>query len=552
MTIPSVAALHRLTAAWQNAPRIVTVSRKPNPSLLPQFFGERAVHNLVADEDGVVLHSPGGERAFADLAQAVAAIVAEAGDALIARFIDPATLRLVRETAPALLAAAAVVLLKYKDEAAQDHAAALLARAGFVHRLESAQPPMLVLARAPIAFDPAPDYTAAARARINTLVLLDNNLTGERGHYHSIATRISGGAQQAGVRVIWAANARLDPALAPKGVEVVPAFATSIFDLPRGEQASGDLSGEIVAGWRRVAAEYDSPTTHYLVPTADGHFIRATDALLAGGGVKGVIHLATPYETRHMAGRHGGRELDWHLRRIADHPAFGARVFLWSETAALGAVLADRLARAVPTLPLPTPPWAMEIDQPSADAPFTIAFLGEARLDKGALELPEIAAALLAGGPVRVVIQHVPPFGGFDDALADAFAQLAAMPGVELVAGAMSDAAYRALLARAHAVLLPYRTENYALRGSGVMIEALAAGRIILASEGTVAREFVEEGAVHLCRDPAGWTEAMRRILADREATQLRAFRRGRRFAKRYAPRAYIDRLAARTEFASG
>lgn len=555
MTIPTVAALHRLTATWEHAPRIVTVSRKPNPALLPQFFGEQAVHNLVADEDSVVLRSPTGERSFADLPAAADAIVAEAGDALIVRFIDPATLRLVRETAPDLLKGAAAAILKYKDETAQDHAAGLLTRAGFAHQLVSTQPPLLILARAPIVFDAAPDYALAQRTRINTLVVLDNNLTGERGHYHSIATRIAQGAVQAGAKVVWAANARLDRALAPKGVEVEPAFATTIFDLPREEQASADLSAEIVAGWRDVAARHDSPTTHYVVPTTDGHFLRAVDALLADGGLKGVIHLSTPYETRHMAARHAGRELDWHLARIAAHPAFGRRVFLWSETVALGVVLGDRLGRPVPALPLPTPPWAMEIDMATAGDPFTIVFLGEARLDKGALELPEIAAALLAGGAtgaVRVVVQRVAPFGGFDEALEDAFARLAAIPGVEIVEGALSDAGYRALLARAHAVLLPYRAENYLLRGSGVMIEALAAGRVLLTTDGTVAREYADEGAIHFCRTDDDWTIAVRRILADREATQLRAFRRGRRFAKRYAARSYIDRLAARTEFAAG
>lgn len=554
MTVAIVAALHRLTAGWLSAPRIVTVTRRLNPALLPQLFGALAVHNLVAAEDGVVLLGPEGERRFDGLAQAAAAIVAEAGDGLIVRFIDPATLRLVRETAPALLDSAAAAMLKYKDDAAQDHAAALLTRAGFAHRLVSVQPPMLVLARTAIAFDPAPDYALAARCRINTLVLLDNNLTGERGHYLSIATRISQGAIQAGAKVVWAAHRRLDPALAPRGVAVAPVFATSLFDLAREAQSSTDLSGEVLAGWRAVVADHDSPTTHYLASTTDGHVIRAADALLADG-VKGVIHLATPYETKGMPGRHAGRELDWHLARIAAHPAFGRRLFLWSETSALGAVHADRLGRAVPTLPLPAPPWAPDLDPPPAGGPFTIVFLGEARPEKGALDLPEIAVALLAGGApggVRVVIQQGAVFGGGDDALADAFARLAATSGVEIVTGAVSDADYRALIARAHAVLLPYRAESYALRGSGVMVEALAAGRIVLASEGTIAREYADEGVLHFCRTADDWTDAVRRILADRDAQQLRAARRGRRFAKRRSPRSTIDRLAARTEFALG
>lgn len=549
MTTPIIAAVHRLTAGWVDAPRIVTVSRKPAAALLAQFFGDVAVHNLVIAEDGVTLD---GAR-FAAVAEAGEAIVAATGSGLMLRFIDPATLRIIAAEAPALIDAAQAIWLQLRDEAALARSVREMAARGFEHAIVSEAPPATLVARGAVAYDAPPDHGTAARTRINTLVILDNNLTGERGHYLPVAARISTGAAQAGAKVVWAANRRMDPALAPKGVVVERVFDTSIFDIPREAQATTDLSEEIAAGWRTVIAAQDSRTTHYLVPTTDGHFLRAVARLLDGGAPRGTIHLATPYETRHMPARHAGRELDHVLARLASAPEFGRRLFLWAETRALADLLAARLGAPVHALPLPAPAWAPETP-PTPRTPFRIVFLGEARLDKGALELPEIAAALLAGAPegaVRIAIQHEAPFGGFGDALDETFARLAAMPGVDLIPGTLDDAGYRAAMLDADAVLLPYRAENYAFRGSGILTEALAAGRIVLSTRGTIAAEFVDEGYVMLCAEPADWTAAMRTILADPDAARLSAWRRGRRFAKRNAPRAYVDRLAARAEFAA-
>ena len=176
---------------------------------------------------------------------------------------------------------------------------------------------------------------------------------------------------------------------------------------------------------------------------------------------------------------------------------------------------------------------------------------GEARGAKGPLELPAILAAISAAvppGAVRMLIQRAPPFGGISDALQQALDAIAAVPGVETIDTPLDDAAYRRLVVESDAVLLPYRPENYAVKGSGILVEALAAGRIVLGTAGTIVEEFADEGVVMPCRAPEDWAAAVRAILADRDAVQRRALRLGRRFARRNAPRAYVDRLAARVE----
>lgn len=542
-----------MTANWRSAPRIVTITRKPAAALLVQVFGEGAVHNLILD-DGVVLRSPGAERRFPHVRDAAAAITEAAGDGLMLRFVDPATIRMIETEAPDLIDAARAIWLQLRDAEAGEMARRRLAQRGFVHRLSSTLPPAEIVARVAIAHDPVPDYALARRRRLNTLVLLDNNLTGERGHYLPVAQRITAGALQAGARVVWAANRRLDPTEVPKGVEVEGVFETSVFDLSVAEQQVTDLAPEIAAGWGAVIEKYDAPTTHYLVQTTDGHFVRALDGMISERTVRGVVHLATPYETRHMPARQSGRELDWYLARLGAHPSFGERLFLWAETAALASLLSARLGKAVHALPLPAPTWTPEGVEDRA-GPLTLAFVGEARLDKGPIELPAILSAIAAAvppGSVRLLVQRVAPFGGASEALQAALDAVAAVPMVETVDEMLDDAAYRRLVVESDVILLPYRPENYAVRGSGIIAEALAAGRIILGSAGTIVEEFADEGVVIACRTPEDWARAVQDILADRTALQRRALRLGRRYAKRNAPRAYVDRLAARTEFAVG
>lgn len=552
MTTPGIAAVHRMTADWQAPPRIVTVTRKPAAALLAQVFGEAAVHNLILDEGAIVLRSLGGEDSFEHLPAAATAIVAASGDGLTLRFVDPATVRMVELEAPELLDTARAIWLQLRDAEAAEMVRRRMVQRGFTHRLTSELPPAEILARVPIAHDPAPDYTRVRRRRLNTLVLLDNNLTGERGHYLPVAQRITAGALQAGARVVWAANRRLDRASAPKGVEVEGVFTTSVFDLPVAEQQAADLSPEIAEGWRAVIEKYDAPTTHYLVQTTDGHFVRALDAMLAEAPPRGVVHLSTPYETRHMPARQAGRELDWHLARLGAHTAYGDRLFLWAETGALAGLLSSRLGKQVSALPLPAPAWAPEAVNEEA-GPLSIAFVGEARLDKGPLELPAILAAIadaVPPGSVRLIVQRVPPFGGASETLQHALEAIGEIPMVETIDQTLDDDAYRRLVVGSDVILLPYRPENYAVRGSGIMAEALAAGRIILGSAGTIIEEFADDGVVIACRTPEDWARAICAVLDDRAELQRRALRLGRRYAKRNAPRAYVDRLAARTEFA--
>jgi glycosyltransferase involved in cell wall biosynthesis len=127
---------------------------------------------------------------------------------------------------------------------------------------------------------------------------------------------------------------------------------------------------------------------------------------------------------------------------------------------------------------------------------------------------------------------------------------LSAMPGVRLVEGALSDDHYEDVLTQSFALLLPYRSDYYRARGSGILVEALSYGKVVLGSACTMIEEFLEDGVVLLCGEPAQWGAAARSLVAAQEEQSRAAEQLGVRFRGRFSARVYVERLALRSEFA--
>ncbi|WP_404710956.1 hypothetical protein [Sphingomonas sp. MMS24-J13] len=552
MSSPLVAALTRLSAAWRDHPVIVTVSRNPVEELFAHVFGAaRAFNLLVAVDRSAILHSAASGAIAGPLPLAV--LGNELGESVILRVVDPAALAMVESECPALIERCQAVWLEMG--LAQDIASSRVALEahGFRHALAVAPHPGTLLGRATIPREPAPDYSGRARGQLRKLILLDNNLTGDRGHYLSVATRIAAGARDAGVDMVWATHTRFDPAAAPEDVKVEPVFPRSIFDVALENHELTDFSGEILTGWRQLVESHSEPTTHFIVPTLDGHFVRAAHRLMREDlGLPGVIHLCTPYETRHMPARNAGREVDWYLREMTQMAAFGSRLFLWTETEALASLYRARLSGDIRSLPLPAAALPQETSAAKADGPIICTFIGEARVDKGFLALPAIAEAMLgacAAGEIEIRVLHSEPFGGFSAEMKLARTELSSRSGIVLREGMLSDHAYLQALLESDAVLLPYHTDYYRARGSGILTEALSCGRIVVGSAATVVEEYRDDGTVFLCRTPSDWAAAAQAIVHNAVAFRSAAESRAALFRARFAPRSFIDRLAFRARF---
>ncbi len=113
----------------------------------------------------------------------------------------------------------------------------------------------------------------------------------------------------------------------------------------------------------------------------------------------------------------------------------------------------------------------------AAQGGFVVAVLGAGRADKAFDMLPAIVAATRVLDPaVQFRIQRP----GARARLGRYVNQLEREQSVALLPAVLDDDAYEAELARAHIVLLAYDPQRYARRGSGVLIDALVAGRPVV------------------------------------------------------------------------
>jgi glycosyltransferase involved in cell wall biosynthesis len=140
---------------------------------------------------------------------------------------------------------------------------------------------------------------------------------------------------------------------------------------------------------------------------------------------------------------------------------------------------------------------------PRAPGPLRIVYLGDARDEKGFHLLADLVDALAGKffpqGRARFILQGNISVAGDNPVLSHARRRLAAYPGeqVALITEQLDLAAFHDLVRSADIVLLPYDATAYARRSSGILVQALAAGRVVVVPAQTwLARQAEAGGSV--------------------------------------------------------
>jgi glycosyltransferase involved in cell wall biosynthesis len=264
------------------------------------------------------------------------------------------------------------------------------------------------------------------------------------------------------------------------------------------------------------------------------------------------IHIF-PRGARHEAGLFpAARELQAALRQLRA-AAGDTALRLYTDTELLTAQYRALAAGEFSTLPIPVDP----VYRPAADdaghgpaRPLRFAYVGDARVEKGYPQLPAMIrplwADLVAPGMVQFVIQsNCRNARGERGALA-ARRELAEFPApqVRLLTEPLDTAAYRALVLESDALLLPYEPDSYEARSSGILSEALAAGKPVIVPQGTwMARQVPAEVGVVYPPGPAGMAEAVRRMAARYENFQAAARAFSAEWSQRHDPRRLVALL---------
>jgi hypothetical protein len=158
----------------------------------------------------------------------------------------------------------------------------------------------------------------------------------------------------------------------------------------------------------------------------------------------------------------------------------------------------------------------------NAAGPLTVAFVGGARHERGAMLIPGIVRQCLPLG-VRFCIQ-------ITDALELSFGvsslkALKGLNGVEIREGLLARETYLDWIARS-VVLLPYARDDYRWRSSGVYSEAKACGSPVIVPEGTWMAEDVKRcgnGVVFDEYSPVAIAKSIALVQADLANLRTRA-----------------------------
>lgn len=165
--------------------------------------------------------------------------------------------------------------------------------------------------------------------------------------------------------------------------------------------------------------------------------------------------------------------------------------------------------------------------------PIHIVYLGDARTEKGYHLLPDLLLNLwedyLAPNRAHLTIQSNYNIGGGEPDIVAAKVKLAQFPTqkVKLLEAPLTAQDYYALLKSADLVVLPYDPQNYQ-RTSGVLTEALAAGKPVVVPAGSWLAAQVAENRGRIYENPDQLAGAVRSALEN-----LPALTQG---ARAYAP----------------
>ncbi|MBV1796103.1 glycosyltransferase [Siccirubricoccus sp. G192] len=259
-----------------------------------------------------------------------------------------------------------------------------------------------------------------------------------------------------------------------------------------------------------------------------GHMITAKHLLGWAGFLRGLpagsdlsVILLLRYQAEFYENRLAARA----FRRLEGEVAAGRRLRLATDSARLAAQLGRLTSLPVEVFPIPHPPGPATARPPDSAAPLRFASLGNARDEKGFLEILE-AIGLLQAEPAPAGLEFVLQANDAAPDVARAIETFAATapPGVTLLHQALDAADYEAQLLAADVVLVPYWRSIYEARTSGVFLEAVAAGKPVIATADTwMSDELARHGAGVLVedRDPALLAAAIR--LAARDYPRLAA-----------------------------
>jgi glycosyltransferase involved in cell wall biosynthesis len=348
------------------------------------------------------------------------------------------------------------------------------------------------------------------------LFIVDQTLKDFQGRHFAYDAAIAEAAEAAGLRAVVAANRKYEP-VGTEASEVIPWFQSTWRDSDADAQPAPTFWSETLELLQSRSATPDDIVLIHTVSFTEFEEIVDFYAQLLWRDVAllptvFVILRRDPDECAKPL----LKALNAKLRRLYKIPDLCDRLRLCADTDQLCEGWRDALGQPILTLPIPfRHAFVDRLERPrNPQAPLQVVYLGDARNEKGYQHLPGMAHALwkdfIHPGRVEITLQSNYNLPGGEGGIPQARLKLQRFPHeVALITEPLAPEAYYAVLAKADIVVLPYDPQTYARRSSGVLNEAIAAGKVAVAPEGTwLAAQLDEERGV-VYRHPAGLADAV-------------------------------------------
>ncbi|MEM9838518.1 MAG: hypothetical protein AAF830_05115 [Pseudomonadota bacterium] len=406
-------------------------------------------------------------------------------------------------------------------------------------------------------------------------IIVDPSLSDLRGHHYQLTLNADSAAREGGAECVWLVNHAADRNLLKAHPQARPAFKLGMYDQYKRGAKSKDISlaDEMTAGLLLAIDELGVTSNDRLFfHTCDGATYEAAAAVVEelALDVMPAFHLCTPYDpVGVMPNRTKPGEVTRAIDLIGSLGLIGVRVFLYAENDLLANHLSQLWRTPVTALNLPMPAFSDEhrkaaalyrqdtLNIPPADR--MVCVLGSARIEKGFNLLPDIVRRTfefagestyngLYADDIQFVIQATPQIVGRDPVIQKAIDRLQeqAAGRVTLLEHSLEVEEYRSVLLASDIVLMPYEPAKYRVRGSGIISEALTAGKFAVASEGSYPGHMASLFGGGTGAMPRDMARAILEILASWETRERVKHDALKAWTEEHTPARYFQRIASR------
>src|SRR5215204_5455414 len=351
------------------------------------------------------------------------------------------------------------------------------------------------------------------------LYIVEQSCLEPGGHYHAYTGCVIDGARQLGLDPVVLANKRLRATAGRLPSDIVPCFTYTWAEAELEGKLGweeGNLAYEMFEAFRRMPPAEDD---HVFLHTTGYRELRPLLDCLTGklpGEPLPYFHLLLRRDPDILVDNY--RDYADYFARIAASPYLRSKILLHTDTDLLSQAFADLCRVPFATAPIPFDQTVLRRSLAArkkrrARDKLTIVYLGDAREEKGYQHLPQALSYLwkdyVEPGRVRFVLQSNFNTPGGEPGILAASQNLAGFLHTTLKNEPLQPAEYYEILADSDIVLIPYSAQRYRYRSSGVLVEAMGAGKVVVTSAPSwMATQVTPEHAV-LFETPAGLGPAM-------------------------------------------